>query len=58
VHACVQAAGAAYNIGIMMFSPQSRAFAAEWVAAIEGDDTVWDQNAFNECVPRAWCLLR
>eukprot|EP00892_Ulva_mutabilis_P011070 jgi/Ulvmu1/8335/UM042_0041.1 len=41
-------AGSAYNIGIMMFSPKSVAFAAEWVEWIERDDTIWDQNAFND----------
>jgi arabinosyltransferase len=44
-------AGAAYNIGIMLFAPRSAAFAREWVAVIEADDNVWDQNAFNECGP-------
>lgn len=46
-------AGSAYNIGIMMFSPKSAAFASEWVEMIEADDTIWDQNAFNECVSPA-----
>lgn len=44
-------AGSAYNIGIMMFSPKSASFAAEWVEKIEADDKYWDQNAFNECEP-------
>ena len=42
-------ASAAYNIGIMMFSPRSREFARAWVEWIERDDDVWDQNAFNTC---------
>lgn len=44
-------AGSAYNIGIMMFSPNSAAFAKEWVDVIEADENIWDQNAFNECAP-------
>ena len=42
-------ARSAYNIGIMMFSPNSQKFAAKWVDVIEKDDNIWDQNAFNEC---------
>ena len=51
---------AAFNIGIMMFSPRSVTFAKQWVERIEADDNVWDQNAFNECAihaaqaPAAW----
>lgn len=44
-------AGSAFNIGIMMFSPNSASFAKEWMERIEADDKVWDQNAFNECAP-------
>jgi Nucleotide-diphospho-sugar transferase len=46
-------AGAAYNIGIMLFSPRAAAFAAAWVERIEADETVWDQNAFNWCAAAA-----
>lgn len=42
---------AAFNIGIMMFSPRSKEFAKQWVERIEADEKVWDQNAFNECGP-------
>ena len=44
-------ANAAFNIGIMMFSPKSQEFAKQWVDKIEADDKIWDQNAFNECAP-------
>lgn len=46
-------AGAAYNIGIMLFSPRAAAFAAAWVAALEADEKVWDQAVFNGCMPHA-----
>ena len=41
---------AASNIGIMFFrpSPGSRALTDEWVKTIEADESVWDQNAFND----------
>jgi hypothetical protein len=41
---------AASNIGIMFFrpTPGSRALTEEWVKTIEADDSVWDQNAFND----------
>jgi arabinosyltransferase len=42
-------AQAAYNIGIMMFSPKSVDFAKQWVDMIEADGNLWDQNAFNQC---------
>ena len=51
-------AGSAFNIGIMMFSPKALEFAKEWVAVIEADDNIWDQNAFNECASRLLlCVL-
>jgi hypothetical protein len=48
-------AGSDYNIGIMMFSPKAHEFAKEWVAKIEADDKIWDQNAFNECASLLLC---
>uniref|UniRef100_A0A7R9V221 Nucleotide-diphospho-sugar transferase domain-containing protein n=1 Tax=Chlamydomonas euryale TaxID=1486919 RepID=A0A7R9V221_9CHLO len=40
-------AGAAFNIGIMMFRPKSLAFVEDWIAKLQ-DVGVWDQNAFND----------
>eukprot|EP00798_Chlamydomonas_sp_ICE-L_P025303 gene25303-10957_t len=41
-------AGSAANIGIMMFREKSLDFVHEWIELIEKDETVWDQNAFND----------
>jgi Nucleotide-diphospho-sugar transferase len=54
-------AQAAFNIGIMLFSPNSVDFAKRWVEVIEADYDIWDQNAFNECAPAHLpfvCVLR
>jgi hypothetical protein len=34
----------------MVFRNKSQAFVDDWVKVIEADETVWDQNAFNELV--------
>lgn len=34
--------------GIMMFREKSLDFVKEWIRIIEADETVWDQNAFND----------
>ena len=43
---------AASNIGMMWFRPTlgSRELTSRWVDAIEKDDKLWDQNAFNDLV--------
>eukprot|EP00798_Chlamydomonas_sp_ICE-L_P016115 gene16115-22259_t len=41
--------GAAFNIGIMMFRPKSKAFVDNWIKALE-NPKMWDQTAFNELV--------
>ena len=43
---------AASNIGMMWFrpTPGSRELTSRWVDAIEKDDKLWDQNAFNDLV--------
>lgn len=33
-----------------MFRNKSQAFVEDWIKVIEADETVWDQNAFNELV--------
>lgn len=48
------AANSAANIGIMLFRPSAKPLAAEWVAMLEKDDKIWDQNAFNELMRRGW----
>ncbi|GFR51919.1 hypothetical protein Agub_g14403 [Astrephomene gubernaculifera] len=40
-------AGSAFNIGIMLFRPNSKAFVDEWVKALD-DPKMWDQTAFND----------
>lgn len=32
----------------MMFREKSLDFVKEWIRIIEADETVWDQNAFND----------
>jgi hypothetical protein len=34
----------------MVFRNRSQAFVDDWIKVIEADETVWDQNAFNELV--------
>lgn len=41
-------AGSAANIGIMLFRPNASDFAKAWLEVILADETVWDQNAFND----------
>ena len=43
--------------GIMLFRTKSLPFVDEWIKVIEADDTVWDQNAFNELVRKGQQLL-
>ncbi|KAI8466122.1 MAG: nucleotide-diphospho-sugar transferase-domain-containing protein [Monoraphidium minutum] len=43
-------AGSAFNIGIMLFRARSLPFVEQWIKVIEADDTIWDQNAFNDIV--------
>lgn len=38
--------------GIMLFREKSLAFVKEWIRIIEADETVWDQNAFNDLFRR------
>ncbi len=45
-------AGAAANIGIMMFRKKSIAFVEDWIQIIESDEKIWDQNAFNDLFRR------
>ncbi|PNW73352.1 hypothetical protein CHLRE_14g629000v5 [Chlamydomonas reinhardtii] len=45
-------AGAAANIGIMLFRKKSLDFVEKWIEIIEADDKVWDQNAFNDLFRR------
>lgn len=40
-------AGSAFNIGIMLFRPNSKKFVDEWVKALD-DPKMWDQTAFND----------
>ncbi|XP_058777608.1 arabinosyltransferase XEG113-like [Vicia villosa] len=49
-----QEAGAAYNIGIFHWRPTESAIklAKEWKEVLLADDTIWDQNGFNEIVHR------
>lgn len=46
-------AGAAANIGIMLFRKKSLDFVEKWIEIIEADDKVWDQNAFNDLFRRS-----
>ena len=41
-------AGAAANIGIMLFRPKAAAFVDHWMAELDSDPRYWDQNAFND----------
>ncbi|PNW80858.1 hypothetical protein CHLRE_07g332500v5 [Chlamydomonas reinhardtii] len=41
------AAGSAFNIGIMLFRPTSKAFLDDWVKSLD-DPKMWDQTAFND----------
>ncbi|KIZ02110.1 hypothetical protein MNEG_5845 [Monoraphidium neglectum] len=43
-------AGSAFNIGIMLFRQRSAKFVEQWIEVIEADDTIWDQNAFNDLI--------
>ena len=45
-------AGAAANIGIMLFRTKAAELADEWVKILDDDDKVWDQNAFNDLFRR------
>ncbi|KXZ43660.1 hypothetical protein GPECTOR_83g272 [Gonium pectorale] len=40
-------AGSAFNIGIMLFRPTSKAFVDDWVKSLD-DPKMWDQTAFND----------
>lgn len=44
--------GAAYNIGIFHWRPTEPAkkLAREWKEMLLADDTIWDQNGFNDIV--------
>ncbi|CAI9094971.1 OLC1v1030816C1 [Oldenlandia corymbosa var. corymbosa] len=46
--------GAAYNIGIFHWRPtnSSKTLAKEWKALLLADDSIWDQNGFNDLVRR------
>lgn len=46
--------GAAYNIGIFHWRPTnaSKRLAKEWKEMLLADDSIWDQNGFNEIVRR------
>ncbi|GLI67694.1 hypothetical protein VaNZ11_011960 [Volvox africanus] len=50
-------AGAAANIGIMLFRKKSLSFVEDWIQVIESDDKIWDQNAFNDLFRRGWKTL-
>jgi arabinosyltransferase len=41
-------ASSAANIGIMLFRAPAAKLADEWVAVLDEDPMVWDQNAFND----------
>ncbi|CAA2999332.1 arabinosyltransferase XEG113 [Olea europaea subsp. europaea] len=47
-----QQAGAAYNIGIFHWRPteSSKKLAKEWKEMLLADETIWDQNGFNEII--------
>lgn len=49
-----QQVGAAYNIGIFHWRPTnaSKRLAKEWKEMLLADDSIWDQNGFNEIVRR------
>ncbi|XP_031272043.1 arabinosyltransferase XEG113 [Pistacia vera] len=49
-----QQVGAAYNVGIFHWRPTESAkkLAEEWKQMLLGDDTIWDQNGFNDLVRR------
>jgi hypothetical protein len=36
----------------MLFRSKALPMVEEWIAAIEADDKVWDQNAFNDIIRR------
>lgn len=48
------AVGAAYNIGIFHWRPSdsSKKLAKEWKELLLNDDTIWDQNGFNQIIRR------
>ncbi|CAA2956754.1 arabinosyltransferase XEG113 [Olea europaea subsp. europaea] len=49
-----QQTGAAYNIGIFHWRPtdSSKKLAKEWKEMLLADETIWDQNGFNEIIRR------
>ncbi|KAJ0043388.1 hypothetical protein Pint_19468 [Pistacia integerrima] len=49
-----QQVGAAYNVGIFHWRPTESAkkLAEEWKQMLLADDTIWDQNGFNDLVRR------
>mmetsp|Transcript_17364 Transcript_17364/g.37489 ORF Transcript_17364/g.37489 Transcript_17364/m.37489 type:complete len:686 (-) Transcript_17364:496-2553(-) len=51
-------AASAANIGIMLFREKSLDFVEEWIKIIEADETVWDQNAFNDLFRRGNVVLK
>ncbi|GLC76877.1 hypothetical protein PLESTF_001850700 [Pleodorina starrii] len=51
-------AGAAANIGIMLFRAKSLNFVEDWIQVIESDEKIWDQNAFNDLFRRGWKTLQ
>jgi arabinosyltransferase len=54
------AAHSAMNIGVMFFrhSDQTRDFVAAWVAKLDADPNMWDQNAFNILVQSGFSEAR
>lgn len=49
-HCAVLCCAVLVAAGIMVFRNKSQAFVDDWIKVIEADETVWDQNAFNELV--------
>jgi hypothetical protein len=38
--------------GIMLFRAKALPMVEDWIATIEADDKIWDQNAFNDIIRR------
>lgn len=45
------------HTGIMLFRSKALPFVDEWIKVIEADESVWDQNAFNELVRKGQQIL-
>lgn len=43
--------------GIMLFRSKALPFVDDWIKVIEADESVWDQNAFNELVRKGQQIL-